>query len=179
MNKAYTKALRDYEDGESDVRPKTLVGDRTTVRNVTSKTYGNLINYRDNDNEPYRLMVRNYIFANSPLPATCKVDGWLIMDNQSTLLIDIYENDYTDNRMDIIVDPDTCRDIDHQQLPLTKNYPKGEPTQTTFSISEEGILSVSVTVGIDRIDFQLHITGVKTEQELVASKSLVMSKTIE
>ena len=179
MNKAYTKALRDYEDGESDVKPKTLAGDRTTVRNVTSKTYGNLINYRDNDNEPYRLMVRNYIFANSPLPATCKVDGWLIMDNQSTLLIDIYENDYTDSRTDIIVDPDTCRDIDHQQLPLTKNYPKGEPTQTTFSISEEGILSVSVTVGIDRIDFQLHITGVKTEQELVASKSLVMSKTIE
>ena len=179
MNEAYTKALRDYEDGESDAKPKALTGDRTTVRNVTSKTYGNLINYRDNDNEPYRLVVHNLIFANTPLPTTCTVDGWLIKDNQSSLLIDIYESDYTDSGTERIVDPDTCRDLDHQQLPLTKNYPKGEPTQTTFSISEEGILSVSVTVGIDRIDFQLHITGVKTERELVASKMLVMSKTIE
>ena len=40
MNAAYSQAVRDYEEGESDDKPAPLRGDRTTVVNVTSKTYG-------------------------------------------------------------------------------------------------------------------------------------------
>lgn len=178
MNQAYAKAVRDYEEGEADESPRPITGDRTTVRNVTSKTYGRLVNWLQ-DNGDYHLMVENLIFANTQLPASCTAKGWLIKDNQTALNIDIYESDYTDRQKDYVVDPNTCRDIDHQELPLTKNYPKGEPTKMTFHINEEGILSVGVTVGVDHIDFKLHITGVKTEQEIMASKCLIMSKTVE
>ena len=178
MNEAYTKAIRDYEEGEIDEKPKPITGDRTTVRNVTSKTYGMLVNVRQPD-DTYKLMTENVIFANTQLPTSFTTTGSLINDNQDYLPIDLYESDYTDPVANELVEPDTCRDIDHQQLKLTKNYPKGEPVKNVLSVNEEGILSVSVTVGVDRIDFQLHITGVKTEQELILSKSRVMSKTIE
>ena len=178
MNEAYTKAVRDYEDGETDDKPKPITGDRTTVRNVTSKTYGRRVNVEQNDGS-YQLMVENMIFANTQLPTTYTATGSLIMDNQDFLPINIYESDYTNSDTEELVDPDTCRGIDHQELNLTKKYPKGEPVKTTFNIDEEGILSVTVTVGVDRIDFQLRITGVKTDEQLLLSKSIIMSKTIE
>ena len=178
MNEAYAKAVQDYEDGEIDDKPKPITGDRTTVRNVTSKTYGHLVNVKQDDGT-YRLMTENLIFANTQLPTSYTTNGSLINDNQDYLPIDIYESDYTNSKTDELVESDTCRDIDHQRLQLTKNYPKGEPVKTVFDINDEGILAVSVSVGVDRLDFRLHITGVKSEQELLLSKSLIMSKTIE
>jgi len=63
--------------------------------------------------------------------------------------------------------------LEDHQLELTKNWPKGTQIDVVFDISEEGILSVHANVDKDEIDFQLTITGVKSDDELESSKAAI------
>jgi hypothetical protein len=62
---------------------------------------------------------------------------------------------------------------------LTGNHPKGTEIKVTFSISEEGILSVNATRDSDVIDFQLKVAGVKSEDELRKSQNFIANATVE
>lgn len=162
MNEAYRQAVQEYEEGERDDKPEQIRGDRTTVVNVTSKTYGTDIN----DN-----FVQNIIFANTSLPVKRTVTFVTTVDNQPAIPMKVFESDFTSEQTDAVVEDKFCSLIDDHRLVLTKSWPKGTPITVTFSIDKEGVLAVTAVVDIDKIDFQLKITGVKNEEEI--SKSMV------
>lgn len=169
MNEAYNKAVRDYEEGETDEKPQKITGDRTTVVNVTSKTYGtDVVNNQ----------VNNLIFANTSLPCSITQKFVTSVDNQTSITMKVYESDFTNKDTDQIVNEEACTMVDDHVLVLTKQWPKGTPITVVFSISEEGILSCSAKVENDILDFTLKIKGVKNKEELNASKELIASKVV-
>lgn len=170
MNAAYMQAVQDYEEGETDERPAPIRGDRTTVVNVTSKTYGTDVGQDE---------VSNLIFANTSLP--CKVTETFTTthDGQTGVTMKVFESDFTDPEADRVVKDKFCTMLEDKVLRLTKQWPKGTPIAVTFEIDQEGILSVNAYVDRDQIDFSLKIEGVKSEEELSKSRATISKATIE
>ncbi len=170
MNAAYSKAIQDYEEGESDVKPAPLHGDRAVVVNVTSKTYGTDVNQN---------MVQNIIFANTSLPTKRTVSFTTSFENQRHISMKVFESDFTDENADEVVEDKFCSLIDDKVLHLTKDWPKGTPISVTFNIDNEGILSVNAFVDKDVLDFSLKITGVKGVEELTKSRAMIDKARLE
>ena len=168
MNEAYRQAVKDYEEGESDVKPKPISGDRTTVVNVTSKTYGTDVTGPNGE-----ALVQNIIFANTALPVRRESGFKTTVDNQRNVSVKVFESDFTDLKTDEIVDEKFCDLLRSEVLPLTKQWPKGTPITVVFDLDAEGLLSVHASVDKDALDFELTITGVKNQEELSASKQMV------
>ena len=91
------------------------------------------------------------------------------------------KSDFTDEEKDQTVEDRFCNlaTEDISELKLTGNHPKGTEIKVTFSISEEGILSVNATRDSDVIDFQLKVAGVKSEEELRKSQNFIANATVE
>lgn len=142
--------------------PSAMPESTLHVVNVTSKTYGT-------DQDDHK--VRNMIFANTTLPVSRTVTFYTASDNQRNVSMKVYESDFTDPTTDSLVDDRFCTLIDDHRLPLTKQWPKGTPVEVTFSIDQEGVLSVTAYVEHDRIDFTLHINGVRTRKEIETKRS--------
>jgi hypothetical protein len=108
------------------------------------------------------------IFANTSLPVSRTETFETVRDGQTAVTLPIYESDFTDEENEQIVEERFCTlaTEDISELKITGNHPKGTQIQVTFSLSEEGILSVNATRENDVIDFQLRIKGVKTDEEL-------------
>ena len=173
MNEAYTQAIQEYEEGERDSRPAPLRGDRAHVMNVTSKTYG--LGIIDDQ-------VGNVIFANSPLPTEVKTCEFSTNhDNQTGVNFNIYESDFTNPETDGTVDQKFCRLVTTETyvMPITGNYPKGTPIEIIFKIDNEGMLSVSGRLNNDTIDFDLKVTGVKSNDELAKAQNTLSRINIE
>lgn len=171
MNAAYAQAIQDYEEGDSDFKPAPLRGDRAVVVNVTSKTYGtDIVNNQ----------VQNMIFANSSLPIKRTVTFRTSSDNQRMVSMKVFESDFTNEATDEVVEERFCTRIGNDEvLTLTKDWPKGTPISVTFSIDNEGILSVNAFVEKDIIDFTLKIEGVKSEEELSQSQATIAKALVE
>ena len=172
MNEAYRQAVEDYENGDADELPKKLNCERTNVMNVTSKTYGlGLINNR----------VGNMIFANTGLPISFTDTFYTTIDNQSGVRLPIWESDFTDKEKDQEVEDKFCRLVTTEPtvLRLTKNWPKETPITVTFNIDNEGMLSVHAQVEKDEIDFELKVTGVKSEEEILEAQRFINKANIE
>ena len=165
MNEAYAQAIETWQNGGGD-RPAPIDGDRTRVVNVTSKTYG--LGIVDNK-------VENMIFANTSLPTSYSSTFVTIRDNQSAVILPIYESDFTDADNERVVEDKFCRLATEEisELKITGNHPRGTEITVTFSIDNEGILSVNARRDTDVIDFTLKIAGVKNEEELQASKDFI------
>lgn len=171
MNEAYDAALKKSEE-EGTKAPEPLMTKRTRIVNVTSKTYG--LGLIDNQ-------VGNMIFANTTLPVSRTRVFETVRDGQTGVTLPIYESDFTDEEKDQTVEDRFCNlaTEDISELKLTGNHPKGTEIKVTFSISEEGILSVNATRDSDIIDFQLKVAGVKSEEELRKSQNFIANATVE
>lgn len=171
MNEAYHQAVELYEGGEIDEKPKAMTAPQTRVVNVTSKTYG--IGIIDN-------RVQNYLFANSSLPIKRSIPLYTVKDNQTGVVLPIYESDFTNEETDGVVEDRFCTALDSENtLKLTRNWPKETKIDVVMSINEEGILSVKASVENDTIEFSLKITGVKGEAELAMAREAMERATIE
>lgn len=136
--------------------------DGMNVVNVTSKTYGT-------DMEGKK--VRNMIFANTTLPVSQKLTFYTTTDNQAAVSMKVFESDFTDPASGAIVDDRYCTLIDDHALRLTKKWPAQTPVIVTFTIDAEGVLSVTACVDNDRLDFVLHINGVRTRAEIDSKRA--------
>lgn len=172
MNEAYRNAVRQWEEGDIDEKPDPLQSKRTSVVNVTSKTYGiGIINNR----------VCNYIFANSSLPAKRTIPLYTVVDNQPGLSLPIFESDFTNEQEDGTVDDKYCTEICKEPpvLRLTKNWPKDTLCNVTMNIDSEGMLSVTANIDQDDLYFELKIEGVKSKEELLMAKTAIMNAKVE
>lgn len=175
MNQSFTKSQVLFQKGLSNERPTPLGKSATNVVNVTSKTYGLRMVYSDTL-EPH---IHNFLFANTPLPCKGEVHGRTVYDNQRCMESVIYESDLTDPINDKSVPLECGMLIEERNLEFTRIYPKGTPSLTEFHINEEGILSVHFTVGNDSMDYTLRLKGVRSKDELKASKQLIAGKNIQ
>ena len=173
MNEAYRKAVQEYEEGDSLSKPDPLRVDRTTVVNVTSKTYGTdvLVNGE--------VKVQNIIFANASLPAKRTMTFTTSVEKQQAISLKVVESDFTNPETDQIVEEKFCTVLEEHTLKLTKEWPKGTPVSVTYDIDNEGVLHVNAFVDKDVIDFDLKIVGVKSQEELEASKEAVAKTIVE
>ena len=173
MNEAYRKAVQEYEEGDSLSKPDPLRVDRTTVVNVTSKTYGTdvLVNGE--------VKVQNIIFANASLPAKRTMTFTTSVEKQQGISLKVVESDFTNPETDQIVEEKFCTVLEEHTLKLTKEWPKGTPVSVTYDIDNEGVLHVNAFVDKDVIDFDLKIAGVKSQEELEASKEAIEKTVVE
>jgi len=182
MNEAFAIAMEEYADGTRDEKPQSIgLTNRTRVLNVTSKTYGLEFVDTENNNKD---MISNMIFANSLLDGNCRAAEtfYTIYDNQSGVLLPIYESDVTDPKRDKIITPNMATPMEEgkpHELKLSKNYPKGTPVEVVFEIDTEGILHVHGEVGKDFIDFEMKIKGVKDKNELAKSVALLSKSNVQ
>ena len=117
------------------------------------------------------------IFANTQLPVEVIQHARTMEDNQKFLAITVYESDFTDPVADYQVEKRFCVKLEERKLKLNKNWPKGTPFDVKFSLNDEGILAVHCEVDKDKIDFELTITGVKTQEEMEKS-TIAIGKTV-
>lgn len=175
MNQAYTKSQALFQKGMSKERPAPLGKSMTSVVNVTSKTYGLKMLY-SGTGIPH---IHNFLFANTQLPCQGLVHGRTSCENQRQMSSSIYESDLTDPINDENVPVECGMLIDERLLNITQDFPKGTPSLTEFFVDEEGILSVRLTVGNDILDYTLRLPGVRSKEELRASKQLIAGKNIQ
>jgi molecular chaperone DnaK (HSP70) len=181
MNEAYALALEEYADGERDEKPASIgMANRTRVLNVTSKTYG--IGIKDNND---RDVIENMIFSNTLLDEKCKASDtfYTIMDNQTGVLLPIFESDVTDAVNEKTIDRSAGVPMEEggkpNELKLSKKWPKGTPAKVIFDIDSEGILHVHGEVDVDSIDFEIKIKGVKDDREVKQAAAMVARANVQ
>jgi molecular chaperone DnaK (HSP70) len=166
---AYERALEEYEHDESGYATRPLMqppANRKRIVNVTSKTYGtDVVNALTEEK-----IVYNMIFANTPLPVSFSHRFSLRYDNQTNVSLGVFESDVTDDVFEREIDFDDARLLDKSSLKLTKKWPKGTDVMVTFTIDDEGILSVHGDVKGETIDFTVKITGVLSQDEVETAR---------
>ena len=182
MNEAFAIAMEEYAEGTRDERPQSIgMSNRTRVLNVTSKTYG--IEFTD-DRDNNKQKVSNMIFANSLLDGNCKAAETFatLFDNQTGVVLQIYESDVTDSIRDKIITPNMAVPMEEgepHELKLTKYWPKDTPIEVVFEIDTEGILHVHGELDKDSVDFEMKIKGVKDNNELANSVALLAKSNVQ
>lgn len=159
-------------DESSIVRNLRLMAARNVIQYATSKSYGveTLVQGKD-------FAICNLIKKNQPIPTDtrCAVVTERFgthVANQTAVEIKVYENDSTDDFVDVMGDPIKTQVFDLGSMGL----PAGAPVDVTFSLSEEGLLTVAaidVTSG-KNIDFEIQVSnGLSAEKaDLVKSAAL-------
>ncbi len=141
--------LDDYEDVAADCgyTLETVQKAMRTFSNVTSKTFGlSLINA-----ETGKDSVCNYIYRDTPLPAKKSSAVVTCANNQENALVEIYSNTSSKPSNlnaydDDWVPYDECEKIWEGTLDFPiKTLKAGSPIDTVFEISDEGLLTVTVT----------------------------------
>ena len=181
MNEAYAIAMEEYSEGIRDEKPLSIgLANRTRILNVTSKTYG--LGCKEHDSN--RDIVENMIFANTLLDGNCKAveTFYTLVDNQSSVILPIFESDVTDKEADKVIDQNMAVPMEEGEphaLKLTKKWPKNTELKVIFEIDTEGILHVHGEIDVDSIDFQMKIKGVKDESELMKAAQMVASANVQ
>ncbi|MBR6844969.1 MAG: Hsp70 family protein [Bacteroidales bacterium] len=171
MNEKYTEMAVAYEDGEADYCPKTLPSAiRAHVINVTSKTYGTDVGEHD---------VQNVIFSNSQLPAHEEYTFYTSCDNQSVVPAMIFESTVTDRERDQVIKMTNAKLLTDQKMQVKGLYPAKTPFKMVFDLSENGLLKVHCEIGNETLDYELEITGVRSEQELAKAAKRLQESRIE
>ena len=135
---------------------------KVSVQDVCSKTYG--IEVRNN-------RVLNLIYANTPLPTTASSDKLETANVTTFVDLQVYESDSTAQTI--------LRDFAEPvgklgKLCFGKSVPQGYPIRICFNIDKNGILTVTAwSEEGASIEFKVHITGIKSEDEMRRAKNFL------
>lgn len=123
------------EEAEIFIGGANLVENLTEIINVISRSYG-VAAIVNSERKIY-----NLVFKDSQIPLVAKPDNpfGTQHDNQTSLLIELFENEYSDTVVDI---EDGVQLIDGKIEGITPNLPKGSPVEVSISINNEGIMEL-------------------------------------
>ena len=109
------------------------------VKNVVSKSYA--LQMVDANDE---LHLYNKIFKNSAIPLEVAVHAGTQVDNQTSVQLSVYENDYPKgaSEYEIVKDEDATLLISDELKPLPDGLKAGSPIDVILKIDEQGLLSV-------------------------------------
>lgn len=170
MNEKYTDMVVRYEDGDAPM-PKTLPTSlRAHVVNVSSKTYGTDVRSDE---------VFNMIFVNDPLPAHVEKEFTLQEDNQPRFGAMVFESNVHDREQDECIKRDLAKCLSDKMMQVKGRYPAGTPIKMVFDLAENGTLSVHAEIQGEILDYDLEVTGVRSDKELAeATEKLLGSEVL-
>lgn len=142
------------------------------IKNVTSKSFG-IVAYK-NDQE----VLYNIILKNDEVPKEVKQRFGTKEANQESVEVKIMENELTDQ---LVEDISLCAEIGVAELKLPANLPYDSPIEVSFSLNEEGRLTIEALEVTDnrKIVVTIETSSIMTEEQVVEakekSKGLVVS----
>ncbi len=142
------------------------------IKNVTSKSFG-IVAYK-NDVE----VLYNIILKNDEVPKEIKQRFGTKEANQESVEVKIMENELTDQ---LVEDISLCAEIGVAELKLPANLPYDSPIEVSFSLNEEGRLTIEALEVTDnrKIVVTIETSSIMTEEQVVEakekSKGLVVS----
>ncbi|WP_415930503.1 Hsp70 family protein [Zhenpiania hominis] len=125
----------DYKDS---LDSGLTIGGKGSVEiiNATTKSYALKVLRNGNEEKCYNMIIKNTAMPDGKV-SVCETFG-TAEDNQQTVEIIVYENDFMDEFFD--VDDDYI--VGTASLGLPGNLPANAPIEVTFSLNSEGILEV-------------------------------------
>jgi molecular chaperone DnaK (HSP70) len=147
-----------------------------TVRNVTSRSFG--LRVFEPELNAYR--VANLVHVDGEVPThVCK--KFFLQSDQSAVEIVIFENEQRTSDAKPCTDEAYCINLAQAELDLGRVYPAGSPIEVTFTLSHDGLLDVMashVETG-KKIDIQLKVNGVMSDEEVALAKKRFSGLTIQ
>jgi molecular chaperone DnaK (HSP70) len=145
--------------------PATVAkANKTTITNVTSKTFGIVALY-----EMRQEKVANLILRNDKVPADVTRMFATVEANQSNVDIRLMEG----LELSPVTELDKCTEIGKAELPLPTGLRANAPIEVNFKLNEQGRLEVTATEPGSKktVQFEVQTAGVMSQEEVEKAKS--------
>lgn len=147
------------------------------IQTVTSKSYGvEAIDSADNVLKVNNLILKNQRIDHSLGAYEVTRRFGTVADGQTSVLLQVYENDFEEDIVDIDRDP-----LGSAQIDLTgTNLPAGSPIDVTFVLSEEGMLDVKAVEPSSgkQCNIQLVVTGGLSSEQIQEAREAITAMTM-
>ncbi len=146
-----------------------------TIRNVSSKSFGIMVQTDDG------LKIKNLIVTNQQVPCTISRVFGTFADNQTGVNLQCFENLSTEGPDGECLDPAAGTEVGSAELSFTRAVPKGSPVEISFSLAEDGLLSVhgkDLTTNCE-MDAEFKTASIMTTEELDAAASRNLGMIVE
>ena len=145
---------------------------KLSITNVLSRTYGTgVINEND------EMSIVNMLMINDKLPASIKKSFYTCDDNQSGVMIDIYESRSTEPKMAI----DGRKPLTSIHMTFTQSVPKGTEIQLALMLDNSGILHVVAEEMLNRskLDTTFALSNQMSGTEMQVAGDRLNNSTVE
>jgi molecular chaperone DnaK (HSP70) len=141
------------------------------VGNVTSRSFGVKAFVEKLGAE----RISNLVHVDDRVPISVTRTFGTLEDRQSSVSIKIFENEVRTNESDPLVEELSCILLAEAELDLGGPFPKNSPIEVKFQLSADGILDVTAkhTATGRKIDVQMKVTGVMSDEEVDKARSAV------
>lgn len=175
---AYTDASDDAGTGTSAERflpGSAPVGSERTVHNVLPRGFGILFA----DGDTHEEYISHFVHANDSLPAFPDlIRASTLVDGQTELALRLFEQDSPEESTEVSSNREVTPDggLTFTGLP---RLPKGSPVEITVSVSHEGVVQVSATMGATGQTLEAEVQiGVLQQDEVNALRKTVSGLTV-
>ena len=140
----------------------SIGGNTREIVIATTKSFAIKVENKEGIKSCFNMIIKNEAMPSGFLEVSGNFST--LYDNQATVDIEIYENDYMDKYFEV----DEDLKIGDAVLELPKNTPAGSPVEITLKLNKEGILEVK---GLDKtgnkqVNVKFETKGVMTKEEL-------------
>jgi 2-hexadecenal reductase len=154
---------KDYkEDLTFSPEMMSIGGNTREIIIATTKSFAIKVENKEGLKRCFNMIIKNEAMPNGILEVPGNFST--LHDNQASVNIEIYENDYMDKYFDV---DDDLR-IGNAILELPENLPSGSPIEITLKLNKEGILEVR---GLDKtgnreVNVKMETKGVMSDEDL-------------
>ena len=140
----------------------SIGGNTREIVIATTKSFAVKVENKEGIKSCFNMIIKNEAMPSGFLEVSGNFST--LYDNQATVDIEIYENDYMDKYFEV----DEDLKIGDAVLELPKNTPAGSPVEITLKLNKEGILEVK---GLDKtgnkqVNVKFETKGVMKKEEL-------------
>jgi hypothetical protein len=140
----------------------SIGGNTREIVIATTKSFAVKVENKEGIKSCFNMIIKNEAMPSGFLEVSGNFST--LYDNQATVDIEIYENDYMDKYFEV----DEDLKIGDAVLELPKNTPAGSPVEITLKLNKEGILEVKGLdkTGSKQVNVKFETKGVMTKEEL-------------
>ena len=171
-----TKAEQDVAQEYGLALPGLRQLTKKSIRNVTSKSFGIVVVDPEVDDE----RVNNLIVVDEAVPRSVSRTFGTYEDNQDGVALRCMENTERVGADDRPILLDSSTEVGSAELKFTKALPKGSPIEISFSLGEDGLLTVhgrDLTTDHE-IDAEFRTSAILTTEEVEEKKSRNLAITV-
>lgn len=165
------------QSGELDkkfmrVSDGTSTSMKLSITNVLSRTYGTEVMNENGENA-----IVNMLMINDKLPASVKKSFYTVDDNQSGVMISIYESRSTEPRMAV----EGRKPLTNIDMTFTQSVPRGTEVQLSLMLDNSGILHVVAEEMLNRskLDTTFALSNQMSGTEMQVAGDRLNNSTVE